>query len=194
MLSLSNAEIINNLTLLADFVGRVDTSTTTSITINSLANEDIEANDTLCILSGDAKNTDIAITDFDAGEITFDELDSSIQVRAIVAICKIGFDNYVSNAYDMLKNDIKNKSLEIELFLTEWQLKQLHVYKTLELICGDRRNGADTNDAYNANYERYYALYRSELTTFVADYDINENGSITEEEELNFKAQVGFVR
>lgn len=194
MLSLSNAELINNLTLLADFVGRVDSTSTTGVTVNSLADENIVANDTLCVLSGINKNTDIAITDFDNGLIEFDAIDSACGIRDIVAICKLGFDNYVANAYDILKNDLKNKSVDITLFLNEWQLKQLHIYKTLELICGDRRNSSDSADAYNANFERYQNLYNVELNGFVADYDISEDGTISEDEELNFKGQVGFVR
>lgn len=194
MLNLSNADLINKLTLLADFVGRVDSSTLDTVFVGSLAKEDIEANDTLCILSGDTINTDIAITDFDSGEITFEAIETPIAIRSIIAICKIGFDNYIANAYEVLKNDLKNKNVDINLFLTEWQLKQLHIYKTLELICGDRRNGADTNDAYNANFERFGSLYSSELVNFVADYDANEDGSISDAEELIFKGQVGFIR
>ncbi|MFZ9660171.1 MAG: hypothetical protein ACO29X_06460 [Arcobacteraceae bacterium] len=194
MLSLSNAELINNLTLLADFIGRVDEANTTSIKVNALANEDITENDTLCVLSGSNKNIDLAITDSMLGTFTFDAITTACDVRDIVAIIKLGFDNYTNSAYEILKNDLKNKGVKIELFLTEWQLKQLFIYKTLALICGDRRNSSDTADAYNANFERYDALYSSELTTFVADYDISENGSISEDEESIYKSQVGFVR
>ena len=194
MLSLSNAKLLQNLLLLSDYTGRVDESGILSIKVNSLENEPINPNDTLCILSGENSGSDIVITDFDNGVIDLDWNDKAINSRDMIAIVAIPFDSYIAQAERYLKNDFRNKGAELDNFLNTEQLEQLHIYKTLSLICGDKRNGADTDDVYNANYERFNSLYQVEFSNLLADYDTNEDGTISSDEELIFKGQIGFSR
>lgn len=194
MLNLTNAKLLQNLQILSDFIGRVDIGGDTTVTINSLANEDINAYDTLCVLSGTSAGLDIAIESFDNGELDLGTNDNTLAVRDIVGVLSIPFDSYIKQAEKYIENDLRNKGAKLENFLNEPQLEQMHIYKTLSLICGDRRMGSDTNDSYHSNYERFQGLYATEFSSLLADYDTNEDGVITTDEELIFKGQVGFIR
>ncbi len=194
MLSLSNSKLIQNLQILSDYIGRVDIGGDTSITIKSLENEAVGANDTLCILSGANSGIDINVDDFTDGVFDLGSNDNELSPRDTVAILSIPFDSYIIQAEKYIENELKNKGVKLENFLNEAQLEQLHIYKTLSLICGDRRNGSDLTDAYNSNFERFNSLYQTEFANFVADYDVDEDGIIQEDEQLVFKGQVGFVR
>ena len=89
---------------------------------------------------------------------------------------------------------MRNSGYDLALFLTEPQLKEMYIYKTIELICAGLMNDAQDQDVYFANYERFKDLYVSERTSLIADYDANENGTIEEGEEILNIGQVGFAR
>lgn len=194
MLSLSNGKLLQNLLILSDFVGRIDVGGDEEITVASLRNDDINAQDTLCVLSGDNNGIDIVITDFDDGVISLSGNDKTLSNRDMIGIVSIPFDSYITQAERYLKNDFRNKGAILDNFLNTEQLEQLHIYKTLSLICGDRRNSTDQNDSYNANFQRFETMYQTEFSNLLADYDENEDGTISTDEELIFKGQVGFTR
>ena len=91
-------------------------------------------------------------------------------------------------------NHFRNNGRDIDLFLETTQLKEAHIYKTIELICSSRMNDGDAQDAYFVNYERFKAMYETEVTTLIADYDANEDGTISEDEEDTNVGQVSFTR
>lgn len=193
MLILSNAKLLQNLQRLADFIGRVDVGGESTFLSNSLKLEDIESNDTVCFLSGANYGEDCTVMDFENGQITIYE-DFTITRKDTFGIVKIPFDSYIKQAEYQIKEDFKNKGADIALFLNTTQLEMLHTYKTISLICGDRRNGSDTNDSYNSDYMRFNDLYMITFNNLLADYDSNEDGVIDTDEELIFKGQVGFDR
>ena len=78
---------------------------------------------------------------------------------------------------------MRNRGLDIDLFLTTAQVKELHLTKCLELICMAKRQDADTDDIFHESYLVFKENYESELTTIKADYDTDEDGTIEEAEK-----------
>ncbi len=194
LLSLTNAKLIQNLQLLSDYTARVDVGGTNSITIQSLTSEIINANDTLCVLSGVNAGCDIEIEGFNGGVFDLGSNDKVLSKRDVVAILSIPFYGYITQAEKNIENDLRNKGKLLKNFLTVSQIEQVHIYKTLALICGDKRNSGDLSDIYNSNFDRFSSLYTQSLSALLADYDYNLNGSIEKSEELLFKSQTAFVR
>lgn len=189
MLILTNADIIARMSQLADIHSKAETGTTTTLT-NNIYDNDFQNgelnNQYICFLSGANKGIDRLIIDFTAssGTFTFEELDTSVDNTTIYAITKTGFLQYMEEAILFITEVVKNDGKDINLFLTESQLKELHLYKTLDLICQDRFNNATDDDMYFARHQHYQSLFDKTYMKFKADYDEDENGTIEEEEKL----------
>jgi len=89
---------------------------------------------------------------------------------------------------------MRNKGLDIDLFLTVSQMKELHLVKTLELICIAKRQDADSDDIFHENYLLFKERYEKEMTTLKADYDVDEDGTIDTDTEEDLSVQVRLVK
>ena len=106
-----------------------------------------------------------------------------------------GFQSDVSQATSIVANDMRNRGYDIDLFLNyQIQLKEMYIYKSIELICAGLMNDGQDQDVYFVNYERFKTLYEAEASNLIADYDANEDGEIDEGEENAYTGQVGFTR
>ena len=195
-LTLSNADIVGRLKLLADEHLKADSGTTASIVCASLIDEPTVANQFVCFISGDNVGVDRVISSFtdSTGTIGFDALDTTVVNTDEFCIVKTGFQSDATQAYNVMKNDLRNRNYDIDLFLTYSQLKEMHIYKTIELICASLMNDGDDQDAYYVNYKRFEKLYGLETVNMLADYDADESGDISTSEEEQPIRQAYMVR
>ena len=110
-------------------------------------------------------------------------------------ISKNGYLTYITAALKILKNDFRNVGKKFELYLTVEQLDQLHLYKTIELICQSNMKDAVEDDVWFNLKEDYLDKYTKEFNMLRADYDLNEDGEIEDDEKAeNVTGQVFFQR
>lgn len=195
-LTLTNSEIVARFKALADYRLKADSGSTTTFISNQLIDEPDLTKYYICFISGDNYGIDRIITAFDedTGTITFDEVDQAITQIDEICIVRNGFLSDIKQGEIYLANNLRNRGLDIDLFLTTSQLKEAHLFKTLEIICTSLMNDAvDTDVYYNAS-EKFRSLFETELNSLIADYDEDESGTIDEDEELDNVGQVSFIR
>jgi len=186
-MTITNAEIVGRLKLLADEHSKADSGSTTTAVSASLANESDYTNQFICFVNGDNANTDRIITDFDTatGTFTFSDLDNAVTNTDEFCVVSKGFQSDVLSATSIVANDMRNRGHDIDLFLNyATQLKEMYIYKTIELICASLMNDGQDHDAYYTHMINYKDLYISGIDTLIADYDEDEDGTISENEEL----------
>lgn len=186
-LTLTNADIVTALPQLADINEKADSGSVTTLVstqlINLLDTDVIGA--TLCFIGGANKGADETITAFDdtTGTLTFATQTEAITSSTVYAIVFKDYTSYIERAEAIISNEMRNKGDDLSLFLTTSQLKELHLMKTLELICLAKRQDASTEDIFHINYEMFATKYDLEMTTLKADYDFDKDGVIQEDEE-----------
>jgi len=195
-MTITNADIAGRLKLLADEHLKADSGTTTTVVNSSLIDGADVSNRFVCFISGSNIGIDRIITNFatETGTITFTALDNTITSSDEFCIVATGFQSDVIQAEKVIENDLRNKGYKLELFLTEPQLKEMYIYKTIELVCASLMNDGDNEDIYFVHYNRFRKLYEIETNTMIADYDKNEDGAIGDNEELQSPRQGYFVR
>lgn len=196
-MTITNAEIVSRLKLLADEHVKADSGSTTTAVSSFLSDGTDYMSHYICFVSGSNTNTDRVITDYttDTGTFTFDDLEQEVTNTDEFCIVSKGFQSDIINATNIVKNDMRNRGYNIDLFLNyQTQLREMYIYKAIELICAGLMNDAQDDDAYYAHMTRYALLYTSESSSLIADYDSNEDGSIDEGEENVNIGQVGFIR
>lgn len=195
-MTITNADIVSRLKLLADFHGKATSGSTTTIVCNDLKNEADVTGYFACFVSGTHVGTDKVITKFKdlTGTISFDALASTVSNTDEFCIVSKGFQSEVAQAALVVTEDFKNKGYDASLFLNDTQLKELHISKTIELVCWGLMNDAIDSDAYFANAQRYEKRYQLIMANLIADYDANEDGVISDDEEKESIGQVGFSR
>ena len=192
----SNADIVGRLKLLADEHLKADSGTTTTVVNATLKNGAELLNRFICFVSGENIGLDKIITGYDntTGTITFDALPIAITSIDEFCIVKTGFQSDVTQSEGVIKNDLRNRGYDLDLFLTEPQLKEMYIYKTIELVCASLMNDGVDEDVYFVQYERFNKLYETEISSMIADYDANQDGEIDDSEELSKVGQIKFSR
>lgn len=195
-MTLTNAEIVARFKALSNYSLRANDGSTTTLVANKLIDVRDVTGFYLCFTSGDNYGVDRVITDFDevTGTLTFDTLGTTVLNTDEVCLLEDGFATEIKQAEIFLINHLRNKSLDIELFLEVAQLKEAHIYKTLELVCLNYAKDAVDDDMFYTASQMYKGLYEAELGSLVADYDENEDGQISEDEEDMQVGQVSFTR
>ena len=186
--TLTNADIISAFPILADYYEKADGGSTTTLTCKRLTSydEDELVGATIGFINGDNAGVDAAITSYTSNSTAtfgFSALANAVNSSTGFGIVLIDYTTYVNRAYAIIKNEMRNRGLDIDLFLTTVQVKELHLIKTLQLICMAKRQDADSDDIYHESYLVFKENYESELTTLKADYDTDEDGTIEEAEE-----------
>jgi len=195
-LTLTNAEIVSRFKTLADYHLKADSGSTTTAVNSSMIDESSVANWYICFVNGDNYGTDKVISSFhDAtGTITFPAVSNAIDNQSEFCLLEKGFLSDAKQAELFIDNYLRNKGYDLSLFLTTSQLKEAHIYKTLELICAERMQDGTDDDIYFVNHNKYSTLFEIEMNKLIADYDTNENGSISEDEEKQSLGQIGLTR
>lgn len=185
---LKNADIIAALPILADHFEKADSGSTTTLVSGRLTDlidaEVVGA--TIGFTTGANAGTDAVITSYtdSTGSFGFNAVANTVDSSTGFGIVYLDYSSFIDRAYDIIKNEMRNKGLDIDLFITTTQVKELHLTKTLELICMSKRQDADTDDIYHESYTVFRENYESELTTLKADYDTDEDGTIETAEKL----------
>lgn len=188
-LTLTNADIVGRLNSLADIIAKSDAPFPTTINVIKIidgALSDDFNNWYMCFLNGDLRGTDVLILDYDAttGTFTFAiPLASAADNTQEFALVETGFLGKMETAFDIITEVTRNSGYDINLFLTTAQLKELHLYKTIDLICLDLFRDATDEDMYWSNHLVYSELFEKTFNTLKADYDRDEDGLISEQEE-----------
>ena len=186
--TLTNADVISSFPLLADFHEKADGGSTTTLTckrLTSLASEEIIGS-TITFLTGLNAGTDAVVTNYASSStatFTFGALSNSVDSSMGFGIVLKDYTSHINRAYNIIANEMRNRGLDVTLFKTLTQVKELHLQKALELICLSKRQDADNNDIFHESYMLFKEQYESELTTLKADYDEDEDGTIQESEE-----------
>ena len=185
--TLTNADVIQALPILADHYEKADSGSTTTLVSGRLPDL-IEAEivgATIGFLTGDNAGVDATITSYtdSTGTFGFSAVSTAVDSSTGFGIVYLDYTTYINRAYDIVKNEMRNKGLDIDLFLTTSQVKELHLTKCLELICMSKRQDADTDDIYHESYLVFKQNYDGELVNLKADYDTDEDGTIEEVEE-----------
>jgi hypothetical protein len=198
-LTLTNAEIVLGLPIITDFIEKANDGSTTTVeclACKGLDEEELEGA-YICFLDGANAGIDRIITTYtsnNTGTFTFDALPNTVDNTTMFALVLKSFIPASLRAESVMTNDFRNRGLDIDNFLDTTQLKEIHLNRSLAHICFAKRQDADTNDTYHINYEEFMATYIAELNNLTADYDINEDGSISTSEENQKVSQVGFSR
>ena len=195
-MTLTNAEVVARFKPISDMVMKADAGTTTTLSNSVLIEEPDLTNKYVCFISGENYGQDRIINFFyeDSGKIEFDALQNAVTNVDEVAILSNGFLSDIKQAEVFMTNHLRNKGLDISLFLNVLQLKEAHIFKTLEIICQSYMKDAIDTDIFYVASEKFRVLYETELNTLVADYDSNESGSIDSDEEDLKIGQVRFAR
>jgi len=185
---LKNSDIISALPILADHFEKADSGSTTTL-ISGRLTDLIDAEvvgSTIGFTTGDNAGTDAVITSYtdSTGSFGFDAVANAVDSSTGFGIVYLDYSSFINRAYNIIKNEMRNKGLDIDLFITTTQVKELHLTKTLELICMSKRQDADTDDIYHESYMVFKENYESELSTLKADYDTDEDGVIETVEKL----------
>ena len=196
-MTITNADIVGRLKLLADEHLKADSGSTTTA-VNAFIKDGADyTNQFICFVSGANIGIDRVITDYadTTGTFTFDALDDAVTSIDEFCIVSKGFQSDVAQATNIVANDMRNRGYDIDLFLNyQTQLKEMYIYKSIELICSGLMNDGQDQDVYYTHSQRYKSLYESEASNLIADYDDNKDGAIGEAEEDVNIGQVGFSR
>lgn len=196
-LALTNSDIIETLESLADQILKAEGGTTNTLISNELTNVSEVEGYLICFMSGDllGQETYIQSVNESTSTVTLENtLTNNVTTKTKFAILETGYESNIKRAEDIITSLLRNKGLDIDLFLNNAQLKQIHIYKTIELICLSKREDADSEDFYHSNFESFRELFQIEFSTLVADYDSNKNGVIDEGEENQKVSQAIFQR
>ena len=185
--TLKNADVIQALPILADHYEKADSGSTTSLVcgrLTDLPQAEIEGA-TIAFVAGANAGEDATITSYTdtTGTFGFDAVETAVDSSTGFGVLYMDYTGYINRAFDIIRNEMRNRGLDSDLFKTTAQVKELHLTKTLQLICMAKRQDADTDDIYHESYMVYKEAYESELTTLKADYDLDEDGTIEESEK-----------
>ncbi len=187
-MTITNAEIVGRLKLLADEHLKADSGSTTTAVSSYISNGSEYANYYICFISGNNINTDRIVTSYNSstGTFTFDALDNAVTNTDEFCLVLKSFQSDIANAHNVVRNDMRNMGKDVDLFLNyTTQLRECYIYKTIELVCSSLMNDAVDTDAYYSHMNTYNALYQRELETLIADYDADKSGDISTDEELD---------
>lgn len=195
MLTLTNSDIIQTLESLASEILKAEGGSTTTVKSEDLFECGDVIGNTIVFLNGNLLGQEATIQSANNDIFTLDtELTNAVTNKTKFAHLEVGFSNFISRAEAIIADKLRNKGLKLELFLTSAQLKELHTYKTIELICLSKRRDANDDDIYHANYLTFQELFNVEFGSLVADYDADEDGNIDTDEENTNVGQVSFLR
>jgi len=196
--TLTNADIISALPLLADHYEKADSGSDTQLVctrLTNLVNSEV-VGATIAFVNGDNAGSDAVVTSYSSGSGTlgFAQLSNAVNNQTGFGIVYISYQVFIDRAYDIIANEMRNKGIDVDLFLTTSHVKELHLTKTIELVCLSKRHNADADDIYHESYLVFKEKYEKEVTTLKADYDLDEDGTIDEDIEEKVSAQVRLIR
>lgn len=95
-------------------------------------------------------------------------------------------------AWELIMNEIRSKGFRPALIMASADLKVVHAFKTLELICTDFMKARD--DVWDILSQRYAEKYTDAFGKLIFNYDADESGTIEGNEENQSPARLKMVR
>ena len=97
-------------------------------------------------------------------------------------------------AWEMLMNDIRAKGFRPALIMNSADLKHVHAFKTLELVCMDFMKDGAVDDLWRVLSEKYGEKYEAAFAKLRFQYDEDESGAISGGEENKGVGNLKMVR
>lgn len=194
-LSLTDYDIVSTLSSLGGEVRKAEGGSTTTLVDQSISfNNDSLLGSTIVITSGLNRGLSVLVASYAGNTLTFDAIANPIEAGVNYSLLNETYESYILRAEALITEAFKNSGLDIALMLNTAQLKELHVAKTISLICLSKRLDATDDDMYHSNYLAFDEMYKTLFTGLVVDYDTNSDGTISEDEESQELTQVLFAR
>lgn len=194
-LSLTDYDIISTLSSLGGEVRKAEGGSITTLVDQSLSfNNDSLLGSTIVFVNGLNIGTSVKVSSYASNTLTFDALANPVEAGVNYSLLNETYESYIARADALITEAFKNAGLDISLMLNVAQLKELHIAKTISLICLSKRHDALDDDMYHSNYVAFDEMYKTMYAGIVVDYDANNDGTISEDEENQELTQVGFLR
>lgn len=194
-LLLTDYDIISTLSSLGGEIRKAEGGSLTTLVDQSLTfNNDSLLGSTVVITSGLNIGISASVTSYTSDTLTFNALANAVVAGVNYSLLDETYESYILRAEALITEAFKNGGLDIELMLNTAQLKELHITKTISLICLSKRKDATDDDMYHSNYLAFDEMFKTMYSGIVVDYDTNEDGSISADEESQELTQVGFIR
>ncbi len=103
-----------------------------------------------------------------------------------------GFSKKIQQSFDKLSAMLYNKGQRHALIIESSQVKTPMIYLTVHFICLDLMKEVDDKWSQLAN--RYWDLFTSEFGQMKLDYDADESGTITGDEEQSDRTALRILR
>lgn len=194
-LSLTDYDIISTLSSLGGEIRKAEGGSNTTLVDQSLTfNNDSLLGSTVVFTSGLNIGVSASVSSYTSDTLTFEALANPVVAGANYSLLDETYESYMLRAEALITEAFKNGGLDIALMLNTAQLKELHIAKTISLICLSKRKDATDDDMYHSNYIAFDDMYKTMYSGIVVDYDSNEDGTISTDEENQELTQVGFLR
>lgn len=102
------------------------------------------------------------------------------------------FRKKIEFAWEVLMKYVRAQGLRPALIMESQELKVIHIYKTLQLVCVDFIK--EPQDVWSLLADKYKELYDQELTTLRFAYDADESGAVSEAEQEKPVGRKCFLR
>ena len=196
---INDSDLVSTLELLADVVLRADKGSTTSLICTELKNHSCDVLGAKVVFLDEYNYGEVRIASSYSKsnhEIFFNEpLELPATNYTKFAILYVGFNSFINRAWDLIGEELKNKGLDINKYLDTAQLRELHTFKAIALICRSKMRSAEINDEYFVNSEYFEKKYMDTFAVLKADYDLNGDGVISEDEKkISFGNETRIIR
>ena len=135
-LLLTDYDIISTLSSLGGEIRKAEGGSLTTLVDQSLTfNNDSLLGSTVVITSGLNIGISASVTSYTSDTLTFNALANAVVAGVNYSLLDETYESYILRAEALITEAFKNGGLDIELMLNTAQLKELHITKTISLIC-----------------------------------------------------------
>lgn len=181
MLTLTNADLIASFESLAEQTLKADSGTDTTLVCSKFENYQPDVTGNLLIfLDEDNFGQEFYIDSYDEGTFTATlsgTLLVSVTSHTKFTLMLVGYHNFIERSEAIMNEQFRNAGIDMALFDDPAQLKEMHICKTIEMICTSKMRDGDSNDLFYVNRPYFASCYDAIFTTLKADYDGDENVS-----------------
>lgn len=197
---ITDDDLLNELTSLKDIneqmTGTATSGSTSTLvdTTNRKESDDYWTGGKIEILSGTGDKQIRDISDFVQSTSTITVTPNWTTTPDTTSVYKVirGFSKKIIQAFDKITAMIYNKGQRHALIIESSQIKIAMIYLTIHFICLDAMN--DENDKWERLSVRYWDLFSNEFGNMKLDYDKDESGTITGDEEQSDRTSIRLLR
>lgn len=176
--------------------GEASTGSTTTAVDTSFIGEDTYLGGEIEIYPADnsEKTETFTITAFNdsTGEFTFSPARTNAVSTNMFRV-RQSFSTEISRAGEIVQSDLWKREQRAYLILDNSQIINMIVYKFFQLMFAKRRTSLNEDDRDHVQYLYYENLYTGEYNGLPLVYDLNNDGSLTDD-EFAIKDSIRLVR